>query len=189
MPDKIEFTVNEIFSLIEAHGEADYIGESVSQLEHMWQAAEYAEAQGNSEEVILGALFHDIGHICTPYDEEHDMDGYGHIEHDKAGADFLRERGFSEKIARLVESHVDAKRYLCATNSEYHAKLSPASAKTLTFQGGPMSKDEVQAFEADPYIKDILKVRAWDELAKEENKPLPDLNRYKEMAIRHLKAQ
>ena len=30
-------------------------------------------------------------------------------------------------------------------------------------------------------------VRAWDELAKVENKPLPDLERYKKMAKDHLR--
>jgi len=186
MANSIDQVVDDLFKLIEDHGEQDYIGEAVTQLEHMCQAAEYAEEQGNSDEVILGALFHDIGHICEAYSEEADMDGYGHIAHDKVGADYLRERGFSEKVARLVESHVEAKRYLCATKPEYHAKLSPASAKTLEFQSGPMSEQEVLAFEDDPHFKDILKVRAWDELAKVENKPLPDLNRYKEMAKAHL---
>lgn len=188
MSQEIDQLVDDLFKLIADQGEADYIGESITQLEHMCQAAEMAEAQGNDDEVILGALFHDIGHICVEYGEEDDMDGYGHAEHDKVGADYLRDRGFSEKIARLVESHVEAKRYLCATKPGYHDKLSPASAKTLEFQGGPMSETEVTAFEADPFFKDIIKVRAWDELAKEENRPLPDMNRYKEMAKAHLRA-
>ena len=50
-----------------------------------------------------------------------------------------------------------------------------------------MSEEEVAKFEADPYFKDIIKVRAWDELAKVENKPLPDLERYKKMAKDHLR--
>jgi phosphonate degradation associated HDIG domain protein len=189
MTNDIDKAVDQLFEMIANSGEADYIGENITQLEHMCQAAEYAEQQGNDKEVILGALFHDIGHFCGEYDEEHDMDGYGHIAHDKVGADYLRDLGFSEKVARLVETHVEAKRYLCATRPEYHAKLSPASAKTLEFQGGPMSASEVAAFEADPYFKDILKVRAWDELAKVENRPLPDLDHFKNMAKQHLEEQ
>jgi phosphonate degradation associated HDIG domain protein len=186
MNDNIEKVIEEIFELISSSSEADYIGEAITQLEHFCQTAEFAEQQGNSDEVILGAFFHDIGHICTQITEENDMDGYGNLEHDVVGANYLRDRGFSEKVARLVESHVEAKRYLCATWAEYMVKLSSASAKTLEFQGGPMDEEEVQKFEADPFFKDILKVRAWDELAKVENKPLPEMNHYKEITRRHL---
>lgn len=184
---EINKTVEDLFEMIANSGEADYIGENVTQLEHMCQAAERAEEQGNDDEVILGALFHDIGHFCSEYGDEEDMGGLGHISHDKVGADYLRERGFSERIAGIVENHVEAKRYLCVTKPGYHKKLSEASLKTLAFQGGPMSDEEVEAFEANPYYKDFIKVRAWDEMAKVENKPLPDLNRYKEMAKNHLR--
>ena len=182
MQQNVDKAVDDLFQMIIDSGEADYIGENVTQLEHMCQAAEYAEEQGNDAEVILAALFHDIGHFCSEYGEKEDMGGLGHIAHDKVGADYLRNIGFPEKVARLVESHVEAKRYLCAAKPGYFAKLSDASAQTLKFQGGPMSKDEVAKFEADPWFRDIIKLRAWDELAKVENKPLPDLNRYKEMA-------
>lgn len=183
----INKTVEDLFAMITNSGEADYIGEDVTQLEHMCQAAEYAEAQGNDDELILGALFHDIGHFCSEYGEESDMGGLGHISHDKVGADYLRDRGFSERVARIVENHVEAKRYLCVAKPGYFKKLSEASLKTLAFQGGPMSEKEVAQFEADPYFKDFIKMRAWDELAKVENKPLPDLERYKQIAINHLR--
>ena len=185
--ETIDKTVEEIFEMISNSGEADYIGENITQLEHMCQAAEFAEAQGNDDELVLGALFHDIGHFCTEYSEEKDMGGYGNIEHDKVGADYLRNRGFSERIAGIVQNHVEAKRYLCVTRPGYYDKLSVASKKTLAFQGGPMSESEVQRFESDPYHKDYVKMRAWDELAKVENKPLPNINRYKEMAKAHLR--
>ena len=186
---EIDKTVEELFDMITNSGEADYIGENVSQLEHMCQAAEFAEAQGNDPELILGALFHDIGHFCTEYGEEDAMGGLGHISHDKVGADYLRDRGFSERIAGIVQNHVEAKRYLCVTKPGYFKKLSAASLKTLAFQGGPMSEEEVAQFEADPYHKDYVKMRAWDEMAKVENKPLPDINRYKQMAKEHLKSR
>ncbi len=35
--------VDEVFELYERHGQADYIGEPVSQVEHMVQAAQLAE--------------------------------------------------------------------------------------------------------------------------------------------------
>jgi putative nucleotidyltransferase with HDIG domain len=152
----------------------------------MCQCAELAAEDGNDDEVILAAFFHDIGHICVAYNESQNMGGYGNISHEKVGADFLRARGFSEKITKLVESHVPAKRYLCAVNKDYYNKLSEASKKTLEYQGGPMNEDEVKKFESDELFRLYIKVRAWDELGKITNKPLPDLNIYKEMAKHHL---
>ena len=40
-----EQIVDEVFSLYELHGDEDYIGEPVSQLEHMSQAAALAKAR------------------------------------------------------------------------------------------------------------------------------------------------
>ena len=64
MQSAIEESVNEIFGLYQKYGDEDYIGEPVSQVEHMCQAAQLAEAEGYPEEVILAAFFHDIGHFC-----------------------------------------------------------------------------------------------------------------------------
>lgn len=36
----------------------------------------------------------------------------GRMGHETIGAEYLRSLGFSEKICRLVESHVPAKRYI-----------------------------------------------------------------------------
>jgi predicted HD phosphohydrolase len=49
-----------------------------------------------------------------------------------------------------------------------------------------MTETEATAFEADPLFDWHLKMRAWDEQAKLENQPLPDLTKYKEMAGRLL---
>ena len=55
-----ESKINEVFSLYESYGNADYIGEPVSQIEHMSQAAQMAEEEGYGNEVILAAFFHDL---------------------------------------------------------------------------------------------------------------------------------
>ncbi|MDJ1472128.1 HDIG domain-containing protein [Cytophagaceae bacterium DM2B3-1] len=177
--------IEEIFRLYEIHGADDYIGEPVSQVEHMTQAALLAEQQGYDEEVILAAFFHDFGHLCADETVGH-MDGYGVTDHEKLGADYLRAVGFSEKIARLVESHVQAKRYLTFKNPDYYNNLSEASKKTLEFQGGRMSVGEAAAFEAEEWFYLYLQMRYWDEQAKEMNIPVPDLSIYKAMALRHL---
>ena len=189
MNSQIESVLDQVFEPYLNHGADDYIGEPVSQIEHMSQCAELARRQGHDDEVILAAFFHDLGHICAKYDETDNMDGYGRISHEKVGADFLRIRGFSEKIATLVERHVATKRYLCARSSSYHNKLSPASKQTLIFQGGPMSAAEAAAFESDPLHSLCIEVRAWDELAKQQNQPVPALDIYRSMAREHLQHQ
>ncbi len=110
--EEAQAIVDEIFSLYENYGAADYIGEPVSQIEHMCQAAQLAEAEGYDEEVVLAAFFHDIGHLCEHVLPVPSMDGYGIVDHEGLGSRYLLEKGFSEKIAKLVESHVAAKRYL-----------------------------------------------------------------------------
>jgi phosphonate degradation associated HDIG domain protein len=174
--------INQVFELYERFGSADYIGEPVSQIEHMTQSAQLAEKEGYDSEVILAAFFHDIGHLLSQNTEMESMGGYGVKRHEQIGADFLREKGFPERIAKLVENHVQAKRYLTYKYSDYLAKLSEASLKTLEYQGGPMNGEQAKKFEKDPLFEVSLKMRSWDEAAKEVNIPVPDLNIYREMA-------
>ncbi|HEV3325991.1 MAG TPA: HD domain-containing protein [Puia sp.] len=177
---------DEIMNLYEEHGGAEYAGEKVSQLEHMVQAAQLAEAQGYDEEVILAAFLHDIGHISEAAKGDNEMDGFGIKDHEELGAKFLRGKGFSKKIARLVESHVEAKRYLTFKDPAYYANLSEASKKTLEYQGGPMAAEEAAAFEQYPLFDLIIRMRNWDEQAKIEHQPLPDLQHYRGMMLHHL---
>src|SRR5215475_14746664 len=118
---------DEIISLYEKYGDEDYIGEPVSQIEHMCQCAQLAEKEEFDSEVILAAFFHDIGHLCEHLVEVDHMENVGIVDHEKIGADYLRQKGFSEKIATLVESHVAAKRYLTYKYPAYYEKLSEAS--------------------------------------------------------------
>ncbi len=180
--EKNQAIVDEIFALYEKHGAEDYIGEPVSQLEHMSQSAQLARQEGYDHEVILAAFFHDIGHFRASA-QTGNMDGFGVMRHEKVGADYLRSKGFPERIAKLVESHVQAKRYLTFKYPEYYQKLSPASKRTLEFQGGRMTAAEALTFENDELFEVSIKMRQWDELAKEENIPVADLHVYKQMSL------
>lgn len=182
----MERTIEEIFGLYEKFGSADYIGEPVSQLEHMSQSAELAILEGYSDEVVLAAFFHDIGHICVMSGSTQTMDGYGAMRHEKIGAEFLRSRGFAGTIAALVENHVQAKRYLTYQYPEYYHSLSDASKNTLRFQGGIMTEGEADRFRSDPNFEISIMMRKWDELAKETGKPIIDLNILKDKARRVL---
>jgi phosphonate degradation associated HDIG domain protein len=179
--------VDKVFDLYDRFGTADYIGEPVSQIEHMCQSAQLAEKEGYGEEVILASFFHDIGHLFALETGLEHMGSFGAIRHEKLGADFLRKMGFSEKVAKLVENHVQAKRYLTFRYPEYYEKLSLASKETLEYQGGPMTQEEALDFENDELFALSLKMRTWDELAKEMHVPLPNLQNYKEMAMAVIK--
>jgi predicted HD phosphohydrolase len=114
------------------------------------------------------------------------MGGAGVADHETIGADFLIQKGFSEKIGKLVQSHVPAKRYLTFKYPEYFEKLSAASKTTLGYQGGMMSAGEAELFENDPYFLLYIKLRKWDNQSKETNRPLPSLEKFKKMALAHL---
>ena len=169
-----EQVIAEVFGLYERFGDNDYIGEPVSQIEHMSQAAELAMAEGFDDEVVLAAFFHDIGHLCAEGGES--MGGFGVVSHERLGADYLRRAGFSERMARLVEYHVQAKRYLTLKEPGYYERLSEASRRTLEYQGGVMSAEEVEAFECDPLCEVSLRMRQWDERAKDMDVPVMDLD-------------
>ena len=194
--EQIATVTDEVMRLYELHGADDYIGEPVSQLEHMSQSAQLAEREGYDNEVMLAAFLHDIGHLCAnsgtlpdgtpPGTQYASMDGYGAVSHEKIGANYLREKGFSEKIAQLVENHVQAKRYLTFQYPAYYDQLSEASKRTLEFQGGRMTAEEASNFEQDPLFDVSIRMRQWDELAKEENVPTVDMAILREKIARHL---
>ena len=181
-----EQAIAEVFGVYERHGAADYIGEPVSQIEHMSQAAQLAMAEGFDDEVVLAAFFHDIGHICGQGGES--MDGFGVVSHERLGAEYLRRAGFSERMAKLVEYHVQAKRYLTFSQPGYYARLSEASRRTLAYQGGVMSAEEAHAFEQDPLCAVSLRMRHWDEQAKRMQVPVLDLEMLKAKAAELLAA-
>ena len=174
----INKTILEIRQLFEIQGDSEYYGENVSQYEHAAQAAILAKRQGYDEEVQIAAFLHDIGHLFPAQTEEELMEVYGRKDHESVAADWLRERGFSEKTAILVENHVNAKRYLTFIDEDYFEALSEASKQTLIFQGGRMTEIESKEFEQNPYFELIIKMRRWDEAAKMEAMKLPTLDHF-----------
>ncbi len=189
MHSSYQQTASEIIELLESYGGSEYIGEPVTKLEHMVQSAQLAIEQGLSEEMVIAALLHDIGHICVEKSEENDMDGMGVIDHELIGAEFLKEKGFSERIVQSVANHVPAKRYLCWKFPAYYDELSEASKGTLAFQGGIMTDEEAILFENNPFYADIITIRQIDDKAKLADKQLPNsLIEFEEMITTHLTA-
>jgi predicted HD phosphohydrolase len=78
-----------------------------------------------------------------------------------------------------VRLHVDAKRYLCATEPEYASTLSPASVYTLGVQGGPMNDRQAARFAASPYAEAACRLRRWDDGAKDPGAQPPPFGHYR----------
>ncbi len=98
--------------------------------------------------------------------------------HDDVGADWLA-RWFGPEVTEPVRLHVAAKRYLCAVEPGYRARLSEASEYTLRVQGGPMDAEQAAAFAARPGAEDAVAVRRWDEQAKEADAAAPAFDHFR----------
>jgi phosphonate degradation associated HDIG domain protein len=169
--------VDAICELFATKGHVAYIGEPVSQLEHALQAAYHAQRQGASDALIAAALLHDVGHLITKLPEDcadHGIDD----RHEALGQGWLA-RHCGPEVTEPVRLHVAAKRYLCATDAAYTNQLSPASQKSLALQGGPFDADEARAFEDNPYYRDAVALRRWDDLAKVPGMQVPSLDHYR----------
>jgi gamma-butyrobetaine dioxygenase len=183
--------VDQLAKLFAEQGESEYLGEAVTQAEHMFQAAACAEQSGASNALIAAALLHDVGHLFQSTGNNTSantntgeisgrdlMDTGTDNRHSHTGADWLA-AWFPEAVTEPVRLHVAAKRYLCAVEPGYFDQLSEASVFTLSVQGGPMSDAEVAEFEAGPYAQDAVTLRRWDEAAKDPDAQVPAFDHYR----------
>lgn len=171
-----------IGDIFERCGDEEYLGEPVTMEQHMLQGATIAEKNGLPEDIIVGALLHDIGHFTSEFGT-FSMDDTEDRFHEEAGAAVLS-RFFPSVIVDCVRYHVAAKRYLCATRPEYFSRLSEASIHSLNLQGGPMSKEEVAEFENNPNLEKIVQVRYLDEAGKDPDMETPDFWHFAPMVQR-----
>lgn len=155
-----------ILELYRDNGDRMYAGEPVTQLEHAWQCGRLAEKSGANAALQLASWLHDLGHLWVNSPGTPTLRGEDDL-HEVVAADVLAPV-FGAAVAEPVRLHVQAKRYLVANHPGYAAKLSHDSARSLTLQGGPMSSQECAAFETQPFFKDALKLRVWDDLGKKK---------------------
>lgn len=158
--------------LVRARSDHDVCGggEALDQLAHALQCADVLAARHPDDpELQVAGLVHDIGHLLDPGDDA----GHGRV-----GAAAVRDL-LGARVARLVELHVPAKRYLVATDPSYASRLSPVSTTTLARQGGAMSPEEVAALRSDPHLPAALALRIADEAAKEPGRVVPGLDRWR----------
>jgi len=176
-----------ICHLYRERGSALY-DEEVSQSTHAVQSARLAAAAGADAPLQAAALLHDIAHLL----ERDPREGSGHpdrdLRHEEVAARFLA-NWFGPDVTEPIRHHVAAKRWLVATEPGYAAGLSAASIHSLGLQGGPMSADEAREFAARPGAAAAVRLRRWDDLAKDPASPARDIDEFAGLLARLCREQ
>ena len=155
-----------------------YLGEKVTMTEHMIQTAMLAEKNNCSSNLVCSSLLHDYGHFILEKPDDlvaKNKDG----RHEDVVCKFL-EKYFVEDILGPIKYHVKAKKYL-AREQKYYELLSEASKVSLKLQGGVMSNGEAEKFESNEFFKNSIKLRKFDEIAKESELIIKSINEYKNL--------
>jgi [1-hydroxy-2-(trimethylamino)ethyl]phosphonate dioxygenase len=147
----------------------------VTQLQHALQAAANAEAAGDSPEMIVASLLHDVGHMIHDLGEDFLQRGVDDT-HEARGAVWLAER-FPTRVSEVVRLHVPAKRYLC-TVEDHYARLADDSRRSLALQGGTMSPSEVDAYRLEPHAVEAVRLRRYCDAAKDPAATTPSLQHF-----------
>jgi len=178
----MKMSLTEIIDLLAFKGDAQYGGESVSQLQHALQCADLAEKSNESASVITAALLHDIGHLIS--EELSDPTVISHKDdlHQFIAIPFLRPY-FKDEVLNTIKFHVDAKRYLCFIDPSYWETLSLTSKHTLELQGGVFTEDKAKSFIEQPFANESVRLRRYDDLAKVPKTKTPPLNHFREIAL------
>lgn len=130
--------------------------QDVDELDHALQSAARAIDDGADDELVLAAALHDIAHSPT-------FEPAAALAHDATAQKWLTRR-FGARVGWLAGRHVDAKRYLAATDPGYRSDLSPTSALSLHAQGGAQVDP---ALVGHPWWPDALRLRHYDDAAKD----------------------
>ena len=170
-------SLDDLLALLgQAHGLHDLGDGGVSITDHGLQCAhQLAQERPDDVELQVAGLVHDVGWL------ERSPDGWcvdPAAAHDARGAEMVGPL-LGERVAALVGGHVDAKRYLVATDAGYRSRLSPASVATLSFQGEAMDAAEVAEFEARADCADLVALRTADDAAKVVGVDVGDLDRWR----------
>ncbi len=175
---KTDAQVDIIAELLRERGRARYGTEAVSQLQHALQCAALAEREDAPSSLIAAALLHDVGHLVA--DDEAAAPRGIDMQHEDVAARYLA-RWFPPALVEPVRLHVPAKRYLCAVEPGYFETLSFASVRSLLLQGGVFDEAAANGFIVQPHAADAVRLRRWDDLAKDPAAVTPPLEHY--MAI------
>jgi predicted HD phosphohydrolase len=179
----IEQKIDKIFKLYNDYGSVEYMGTGITHSEHALQTAYFARAQGYDNVVVAAALLHGIGHLIGLKYDFDIMGNFGIKDHEKIGANWLRNIGMNETTCLLIEKHTEAKRYIVTTSPEYYNTLSESSKAILKLKGDLMSEEELEEFKNNELKQALIVLSIWDEKSKIKNKIVPSLDSYRK-AIR-----
>ncbi len=164
--------IKELTEFMEGRGQQNY-GENVTIAEHVLLTAAAAEGTGASEPLIAACLLHDVGHWLDEPDDD-----FGIHSHADLGSGWVAKH-FGLDVSEPVRLHVDAKRYLCAVDPDYHSRLSYASQYTLTQQNGVMDEEEITVFLSNPHHQDALTLRVLEDMyGKRTGVPVPQFEHF-----------
>ncbi len=182
-PHAFPATVDAVLALFRRRGDDRYGLEDVSQQQHALQCADLARQEDADEDLIASALLHDIGHLLSGDDLPTRLQEDLNDRHESAGARWLSSL-FPRSVVDPIRMHVAAKRYLCTREPGYVDRLSSTSRKSYEDQGGGMSADALAKFESQSHFNAALKLRRWDDTAKDPEKPTASLEDYRELLCR-----
>ncbi|CAN5822641.1 HD domain-containing protein [soil metagenome] len=160
----------------------DPYDEELSQLAHAEQTAALATAASAPDELVIAALVHDVGHLLDLAAGDEGRAATADLRHEVTGSDHLAAL-FPPAVTVPVALHVQAKRYLCATDAGYAGRLSAGSQRSLRHQGGPMDLEEVTAFEATDGWHDAVLLRRWDDKGKVRGLAVEPLAHYRDLLV------
>ncbi len=158
MSEAAALRVDEIVAVLESGADRPLgPGVPVTQLEHALQtAAVLRHDHPDDIELAVAGLVHDLGQLLPgARDETHAGDAAAAV------------RGtLGERVAGIVALHVEAKRYLVATEANYTVRLTDESVVSLGRQGGILDPGQASAFLALPWAADAVTLRRADDGAK-----------------------
>ncbi len=178
----MQLTTGTVFDLMANRGTGLYGLSAVTQLEHALQSAALAHQRQLGDALVIAALLHDVGHLVVGEDVNLAAEGIDDL-HEEAAAKALVGI-YGSGVAEPVRLHVAAKRYLCGANPDYYGKLSQDSKDSLALQGGPMTAEEIAAFDRLEHRSAALALRIIDDEAKVAGLTTPPLETYRAMAAR-----
>ncbi|MDR9262308.1 hypothetical protein FEP25_03166 [Burkholderia multivorans] len=178
-------TVEDIDRLYREHGHVAYSGEPVTQLEHALQSGLLAEEAGADEALVAAAFLHDLGHLLNRQGETPSARA------DRRSASVFRAAVSAAAVFGRGARADPAARRREALPVPDGRRLSRESVaglvRSLALQGGVFSEEEAATFMQRPYAEDALRLRRWDDTAKAEGKPTPDLDHYMEIVARQVR--
>ena len=164
-------SVEEVFDLLlESQPSVSEDDDQVGVVAHGLQCGhELEKIVPDDLELHVAGLLHDVGHIVMPdAADAHGVHG---------GA--LLAPLLGERVGKLIELHVPAKRWMVTIDPGYRSRLSATSVRTLREQGDAMTEAEVEAFTAEPLRYDAVLLRLADDAAKTPGRTVPGLDHWR----------